>query len=484
MRERIVIISVSVVVALVLIVGLVAYGVWYTLFRVTPGPFDGPDVSDADYFKYGTIGVEPTGGVPYWIWIVLPEVFPDHLPGPGGYASLGAVWEEGQETPIGFPKQNIGIVPRVGINCAVCHTSVYRKSPEETEPTIVLAGASQGFNVLAYQRFLFDAASDPRFNTDVLIEAIDQANPDFSWFDKLLYRFIIIPRTRDALLETREEWAWTYNNPDWGPGRIDPFNPVKFGILEQPIDSTIGNSDMLSVWNLQLREGMVLHWDGLNPSLREVVLSSAIGDGTTPENLDLAVMERIENFLKELPPPEYPFEIDEQLAAEGEAVYDAHCASCHTPGQGRTGQVIPVEEVGTDRHRVDMWEAKDAQAYNDKYRDYEWKFNQFQDLDGYAAVPLDGLWLRAPYLHNGSVPTLEDLLKPPESRPAVFYRGYDVYDPEKVGFVHDLEENPQTGIKLFRYDTSLPGNSNAGHLYGTGLPDADKEALIEYLKTK
>jgi hypothetical protein len=79
---------------------------------------------------------------------------------------------------------------------------------------------------------------------------------------------------------------------------------------------------------------------------------------------------------------------------------------------------------------------------------------------------------------------LEDLLKPRESRPTEFYRGYDVYDPEKVGFIHNLEENPQTGVKLFQYDTSLPGNSNAGHLYGTDLSDAEKRALIEYLKTE
>ena len=104
MRERIVIISVSIVVAIALIVGLVAYWAWYTLFRMVPGPFDGPDVSDADYFKYGTIGIEPTAGVPYWIWVVLPEVFPERLPGPGGYASLGAVWKEGQETPYWFPQ--------------------------------------------------------------------------------------------------------------------------------------------------------------------------------------------------------------------------------------------------------------------------------------------------------------------------------------------------------------------------------------------
>ena len=52
-------------------------------------------------------------------------------------------------------------------------------------------------------------------------------------------------------------------NPDWGHGRIDPFNPVKFGILKQPTDTTIGNADMIPIWNMQRRRGKALHWDGL-----------------------------------------------------------------------------------------------------------------------------------------------------------------------------------------------------------------------------
>jgi hypothetical protein len=99
-------------------------------------------------------------------------------------------------------------------------------------------------------------------------------------------------------------------------------------------------------------------------------------------------------------------------------------------------------------------------------------------------MPLDGVWLRAPYLHNGSVPTLRDLLEPAASRPAVFYRGNDVYDPVRLGFVADKAE--QGGRKFFRYDTAVPGNANAGHegrRYGTELSGADKDALIEYLKT-
>ena len=88
---------------------------------------------------------------------------------------------------------------------------------------------------------------------------------------------------------------------------------------------------------------------------------------------------------------------------------------------------------------------------------------------------------RAPYLHNGSVPTLRDLLEPPEARPASFFRGYDVYDPTKVGFVSDV---PSKGARTFtRYDTAIPGNGNGGHVYGTTLSDADKAAIVEYLKT-
>ena len=59
--------------------------------------------------------------------------------------------------------------------------------------------------------------------------------------------------------------------PDWGPGRIDPFNPVKFRMLGLAVDATIGNSDMVPVWNMRRREGWAYHWDGLNTSIREVV---------------------------------------------------------------------------------------------------------------------------------------------------------------------------------------------------------------------
>ena len=116
--------------------------------------------------------------------------------------------------------------------------------------------------------------------------------------------------------------------------------------------------------------------------------------------------------------------------------------------------------------------------------DYPQRFTHFRKTQGYSNSPLDGIWLRAPYLHNGSVPNLKELLEPPSGRTKLFYRGNDVYDSQNVGFVSNLEQ--LEGRAFFRFDTAKPGNSNAGHegpAYGTDLPAAQKRALIEYLKT-
>jgi hypothetical protein len=141
--------------------------------------------------------------------------------------------------------------------------------------------------------------------------------------------------------------------------------------------------------------------------------------------------------------------------------------------------VIPIEEVGTDRHRLDTWTATAATAFNDYTKGRPWAFTGFRKTNGMATSLLDGIWLRGPYLHNGSVPTLADLLEPVAARPKVFYRGYDVIDTERVGFVSSGPEAERAG---FKYDVSLPGNGNQGHEYGTNLTAEQKRALLEYLK--
>jgi hypothetical protein len=99
----------------------------------------------------------------------------------------------------------------------------------------------------------------------------------------------------------------------------------------------------------------------------------------------------------------------------------------------------------------------------------------------YLARPLQGIWATGPYLHNGSVPSLYDMLHP-EQRPAKFKTGTREFDPLKVGYQSD---DAASGLNVWVFDTSLPGNSNIGHsgdAFGTSLPEEQKAALLEYLK--
>ncbi len=482
-RGRFIVIALLVIAA---VGGLVAYN---TFFREEPAPYF---ASDEEHFLFGSVGTESQEGIPYWIWLVLPRIFPEYLPGTGGWASLGILGKPGYEMPMGLSKVTIGF-PRVAINCAMCHVTSVRTAPGAPQ-TLVPAGTSNRTSPQQYLRFLLDCASDARFTADVILAEIAK-NTELSAYQRMVYRFVIIPQTRRALLEVKERESWMDRNPDWGRGRIDPFNPVKFRYLKQPIDKTVGNSDMMPLWNLAARKGpgRAYHWDGLNTDLKEVVISSAIGDGTPVswvdrdlENWDStdrtkqSSLRRVYDYISRLQPPKYPLPIDAALAARGEPLYKAQCASCHAPDGERTGTIVPLEEVGTDRHRLDMWTRGSAESYNGLTSDYEWKMSNFQKTNGYLSVPMDGLWLRAPYLHNGSVPTLADLLEPAASRPALFWRGYDVLDPVKVGFVSAGADAEAVGT---RYDTSEPGNSPAGHEYGTMLSAEEKRAMLEYLKT-
>jgi hypothetical protein len=205
--------------------------------------------------------------------------------------------------------------------------------------------------------------------------------------------------------------------------------------------------------------------------------------------VDHAALQRVRYCIWSLPPPRFPFAVDATLAARGAAVYRQQCLACHGDDRfrngvkagDRVGLVEPIARIGTDRHRLDSYTAVFAANQYSLFPESPYRFTHFRKTNGYANQPLDGIWARAPYLHNGSVPTLRDLLEPADARPRTFYRGYDVYDQERGGFVSNVAS--ADGRTFFLYDTTVPGNSNSGHDYGTTLPDDDKRAIVEYLKT-
>jgi hypothetical protein len=170
--------------------------VWYKFYRDVPQP-QWITADQRNDFMYGAVGAEDTSGLPYWIWLALPRMFPEYLHGPGGYASLGLSWEEGREMPVGFAKKTDGYV-RVTGNCALCHATSHSGGPEEV-PIVVIAPPGSATNIQGLLSFFTQCARDPRFNADEILAEVDTAIK-LSLLDRLLYRYVLIPRTKRALL--------------------------------------------------------------------------------------------------------------------------------------------------------------------------------------------------------------------------------------------------------------------------------------------
>jgi hypothetical protein len=452
-----------------------------------------------EHFKYGSIGSETSSGLPYWIWKVLPEMFPEKLPGNNGYASFGFLYEERKDLPIGVSRRFSEGIDRVWLNCAVCHTGTVRESPHSA-PTVYPGMPANHFRLYEFIQFLRAVALDNRFTPDLVMEKIEAMGGRLGWLDKLIYRYIVVDRVRTTLFGLRKQLEFLERQHDWGPGRVDTFNPYKAIQFNFPMDKLpraelIGPADYPSIWNQGPRQGMYLHWDGNNPSVEERNKSAALGAGVTPVTIDLQRIARIEGWIWDLKPPPYPKSVDAKLAGKGKPLYEEYCAACHGNQKGAKydfdtheypylGQVDPISRIRTDPGRLNSYTELLSVNQNTLYTGYSWRFKSFRKTNGYANMPLDGIWLRAPYLHNGSVPTLRDVLEPAANRPKVFYRGYDVFDWKRIGFVADVAE--EKGHKFFRFDTSVEGNSNEGHdgkIYGTYLSDAEKDAIVEYMKT-
>lgn len=198
----------------------------------------------------------------------------------------------------------------------------------------------------------------------------------------------------------------------------------------------------------------------------------------------------IEAYLESLEAPKYPFEIDRKLAATGEPIFNRSCARCHgTYGEQATypEKLVPLADIGTDPRRLEALTAEGRERYRQSWFAHNGEKEVIIDPAGYVAPPLDGIWATAPYLHNGSVPTLWHLLHASE-RPAVWLRSEDGYDTAKVGLeIQTFDKLPAeaaTAAQRRRYfDTHKTGKSAAGHLYPDKLTEDEKRAVLEYLKT-
>ena len=452
---------------------LVVGATWTLWFYMKPRKAVPPESSE-HHFKYGAIGTLP--GVPSEILRVLPEVFADRMPGTNGWWDFGLIVEAGHDLPIGFAVDNRRI-PTATFNCALCHTSTARTN-RFAERVIYPSAPAHQLELDHFIQFVVNCAEDPRFNAEEILSAIEQQK-QLGLVERLIYQTAVIPGTRFALKAARQEMMWMRVRPDCGRGRIDAFNTLKFTILRLPEDATIGTADYMPLWDQRKRLGSRFHWDGSGNSLKEANHISALSVIFSPGFVDEGSLNQVTDYLLDLPSPRFPFEVDSGIADRGKLIYQRECARCHSFEGELVGKITPLSEVQTDAEYISVMTPLLASALDS----YDTPPFDFQGIDlsaGYLNVPLNGCWLRAPYLHNGSIPTLWDLLQKVEDRPVRFYRGHDVYDPEKMGFVSDFGRAGMIGSD---FSVRVRGNGNKGHLWGTDLTDAEKWALIEYLKT-
>lgn len=253
------------------------------------------------------------------------------------------------------------------------------------------------------------------------------------------------------------------------------------------ISDAVVPTDIPPLWHLKRKN--VLTYTGMaqgnGPKHAMISTILTLQDTTEAEKI-YEMMKDIWAYLETIAPPKYPHPINDELAREGRLVFNTNCSHCHGK-YGKDGyypnKLIPGKIVGTDSMLI---------KYTLLYKGYENWYNRSwysrshepaftKAQDGYIAQPLDGIWITAPYFHNGSVPTLEGVLNS-KTRPRYWKRDFSKqeYDYQKLGWKYKKLARPG-GKKT--YDTSIPGYGNYGHYFGDKLTNRQREALIEYLKT-
>jgi hypothetical protein len=253
------------------------------------------------------------------------------------------------------------------------------------------------------------------------------------------------------------------------------------------IPEEIVPTDVPAWWLLKKKNAMFYNGFGRGDFGKFLLLSNLLTEKDTAEaRATSAHSGDVLAYINSIQPPKYPLPINTEMAARGKEIFIVTCSKCHGnygDEENYPNLLIPESLVGTDSalFKNNYQNAQFIDWFNKSWYTQGDNPAKLVPSNGYVAPPLDGIWITAPYLHNGSVPTLEALLNSKE-RPKIWKRDFKnpQYDYENVGWKYETinkVSDKQT------YNTNLAGYQNIGHTFGDGLSSADRKALIEYLKT-
>jgi hypothetical protein len=446
----------------------------------------------------------------------------------------------GRQMPVGFALgRDTANILSAGLTCAGCHTRQINVGDESYRidggPALINFEKYTKDLQAALTYTVNNSIELEQFLDRVIIASIANGDPAINDRNALRNKVIRFQQN----LSLFNQLSLPADNM-WGLGRLDALNQILnrvsgIDISPYPDSMIVSNISPANnpvrfpfIWNMQYQDYTQWAGTGVNGNSTQALLRNGgeclgvgaqfrpVPNASMPDGFDfLAVnsvnfdgLNALEQYINKMGPPRWPWFVNSSLVAQGEGLYIDNCVSCHgiTPGEPRpptaSTWATPLVDVGTDNWYYETLSRMGSPGVlssilpadvsliaisglcNQKMlKQYDPSISFISTthttivVGKYESRVLQGIWAAAPYLHNGSVPTLEDLLKPASERPSSFYVGVN-FDTTKVGLSED-----QPVSNGYQFSTFGLGNSNAGHEYGTQLNPQERAALIEYMKT-